>query len=251
MTERVHGEEASSSAGARKESSDSEMRSAGDAHGTDKQVARASIHTRRLARPDGIVLSMWNAARFLSVVHPEIIQCVECCDIAGVCSTAVEPSLIGVPPFLLADTLVSAIKASVRSWPYLHEENGIVRGVLVMKLTLRGRSVYVLEIQRRPSVEDDGSKRGRPVEQPYCGLAVEFEDDRELVKWLPNFLLELRHEKGIIYKTLNAAPVIGNARWFRHKRASSDRVAFESALTNALKLLGIVISRNTSCVDSV
>lgn len=208
--------------------------STGDPHGSGKGVGKADLHSLTVVMDSGGVLrDMWNAALRLREVHPDAVSAVEWFTFADGFRTDPEPKLISIEPF---DQENRAIDAETRAWVYCSPKARIPRGVLVIRIVVSGRCVYLVEIQRR-TIRRRGED-GEPVEkeEPLKGLVFVLDDERNLEEWVRLFLNQVRHVKGVVERLTGHCP--GVAHVFKHSTAASEQVPCEAAIRNALKKVG-------------
>ena len=228
-------EQAEGSAGAPRQGGESDDTvSSGEAHGADKGVSHASISTPRLLGAGDIVDMMWKAALSLHERFPAFVSKVEWYTVDDRYRTDPEPRLIAVPEFERDAGGVSSIPPSIRAWPYLNVAERTPRGVLVMRLTVLGQSIHMIEIQRRRTAPaEEGTTATK--REAFCGLAVRFDDDDDLPEWLSEFLTVLRYRKGIVHRTLELVGDPGYAKWYPHRLTEDEYVPGERALLNGLR----------------
>lgn len=240
---RVSKEQAESTSAAHRRRRTTDVVSTGEPHGASKGVGRASIHNVQVPVPKGLVLMMWQAARALRARYPDFIERLEWYTPSEGYSDAPEPRLIGLSPFLPDAPGARSIAPSVRRWLYLDTDGPLaeraVRGVLVMRLIVEGRSIHLFEIQRRWTAESaDGDESGETAEH-YAGLAIEFDDDEDLRSWLPNFLSQVRFEKGKIAQVLETVSVPGREERYPHRLSGAERPPGQQIVLNALRRYGL------------
>jgi len=213
--------------------------SSGDAHGAGKGIAHASIRTARLHASESVIGAMWKAALSLSERYPEAVSMVQWYTRDTGYRTTPDPRLVGVSEFESETPGTASITRSVREWPLLVVAERLQRGVLVMRLSVLGRSIHVMEIQRRPidPAADESAKS-----EAFCGLVLRLDDDGDLDAWLSDFLSVLRYRKGVIHHVLQDIGVPGDAAWFSHRFGRDEKTIGQQALLNGLRKLGHVLN---------
>jgi len=200
--------------------------STGEALGSGKEVGQASIQAPVVIGSHGVLRDMWNAMLHIKRTLPERVQKVEWFTFEqGFCSDS-EPQLIALSPFGKDEI----IDTDEPNWLYFDVNSKVPRGVLVARLSVDQRSIFILEIQRRP-------REGGNSEEPFRGLVFELEHEGQLESCLRTKLPLIRSFKGVVSKLEGRCP--GKSKPFNHKTARDEQVAGESWLWNALNKIGI------------
>jgi len=235
---KVVAEQAPGSGGAARQDAEvDDTISSGDAYGSDKGVSHASVRTPRLVLTGDVLSAMWTAALSLHKRHPEVISQVAWYTPHDGYREGSPPGLVAVPELEKDLGGVTSIPPSVRAWPYLNVAEKFPRGVLVMRLVVFGKSVHLIEIQRRSPVAASDEKKAIKAEA-FCGLAVQLEDDGDLREWLSDFLVGLRYRKGVVHRALKAAGAPGRANWYQHRFSEDEIAPGERSLVNGLRRIG-------------
>lgn len=209
--------------------------SGGDPYGSGKGVGQALIYAKQVMESNGILIDMWNAMLYLQRQYPTTIRCVEWFTFeSGFCADS-KPKLIALTPFEDDDKLVDT---TTRNWLYFDVDNKVPRGVLVARLQVRFKTVFIVEVQRRARIkqEDDGTSKEK---EHYQGLVFSMDDGLSWEKSLVKLLPEIRPVRGIVQKITGACP--GMADTFNHKSSGSDEISCQAAVINALKKMKIYL----------
>ena len=193
----------------------------GDAVGPDAGVGQARIHATPLRDSDHDLRSMWDA--LCALVGSLSLDSVEWYAAGGQLESGGPPELLSFWPYLPPD-------GPRPRWVWLDPPPGpqrTLRGMLVLRCALAGRSGYVVELQRR----SDSS--GAPTES-FSGLVFALRSEAQLDDWLRTLLSRLRDTRGVFARLLSECP--GRADDFRHP-PSSSMSSSEAAARNALSKL--------------
>ena len=144
------------------------------------------------------------------------------------------PRVIPLVPFDPKDKVTT----SIRNWLYLDAASKTLRGILVAKIMAGGKSVHIIEIQRRQreKIGEDGA--ADKSEEAFSGLVFVLDEDADFETWLETLLSEIRHVKGILKNLSIACP--GKTEVFRHSSAHANEVPCEAAVLNALRKVGVI-----------
>jgi hypothetical protein len=133
------------------------------------------------------------------------------------------------------------VDGTTRKWPYMDiTTQQEVRGILVARILVAGRPVYILEVQRRSRKRKDACGNMEEAEESFKGLAFALDDRCDFLVWLNKFLSDVRHVKGVVEKISGTCP--GSPAVFKHRPAKDDNVPCEAAVMNALRKIGVHIS---------
>ena len=204
--------------------------STGEAFSSGKGVGWASIHAPVVMESRGMLRDMWNAMLYAMRVYPELIQRVEWFTFDEDFCPALEPKLIPLQPFDEHEPKDN----DVRNWVYYDVQHQVPRGVLVARLTIGQRHVFVLEIQRRARTNEDESKVS---EEAFQGLVFLLRKSSDFEARLGSLLSDMRSVKGVV-KRLEAG-FQGEAHAFKHSASRDEKVPGEAALWNALGKVGV------------
>ncbi|HET8899630.1 MAG TPA: hypothetical protein VFN09_12735 [Rhodanobacteraceae bacterium] len=208
--------------------------SSGEPHGSDKGVGYGSIHAQIELESSGVLRDMWNAARKLQAEWPEIVQSVLWFTFEDGFSSAPEPKLIGLKPFVIED---KQAKGRESNWVYHDPQAKTPRGVLVLQLCVGGRIVHLIEIQRRVVVRKRPDGEAYDTEENFRGLIFSLESQEQFRPWLSTFLDKIRLVNGIVSGLAAECP--GEAHAFNHSPGGSEKTPGMTELRNALSKLGI------------
>jgi hypothetical protein len=229
----VRRDKAKDAAGPRSKGTDASEFSSGEIHGSGKGVGYASIHARPIMESHGALRDMWNALLFLQKKYPDLIQFVDWFTFEDGFNSSGDPQLIWLQPFDEQNDVVGEI----RNWLYLNPASQEPRGVLVARITVDSIPIYILEIQRRPRKKKDQVGNPKDSEESFKGLVFLLDDQNQLEVWLRKVLSEIRYVKGVMQKLAGTCP--GKAATFNHAPASTEQVACEAAVLNALQKAGV------------
>lgn len=209
--------------------------SSGETHGTDKGVGYASSHARPVLESNGVLRDMWEAILFLAESRPGLVRKVEWFTFEDGYSHDKEPKLVTIEHF---DDTDDGITTDIRNWPYLDSvSKSGVRGVLVVRIHVEGMRLYILEVQRRVRLSIDSDGQEKQKEESFKGFICTLNDQSEFESWLRSYLSNIRIVKGVSQKLIGSCP--GRAAVFKHSVASSDKVACEASVLNALSKMGV------------
>lgn len=228
---------AQSSAGPKVKGTEASAFSSGETQGSDQGVGYAAIHARPVMESQGVLRDMWDAMLFLKSKHPNQIQSVEWFTFEDGYRQQSDPELIGLHPF----EEENEVDGKTRKWPYMDVTTlQEIRGILVARIVAQGKSVHILEIQRRAQKKKD--KEGNPEdgEESFKGLVFVLDDQNNFEEWLQQLLSNIRHVRGIVQKLVGKCP--GKAAAFKHSVAGGDEVPCEAAVLNALEKMGVDLS---------
>lgn len=209
--------------------------SSGDPHGSGKGVGNASIHARTIMESHGTLRDMWNAMRLLKEKNPKLIKAVEWFTFESGFSSAAEPKMVGLKPF----DEDHKVTTEIRNWLFYDVHNKDARGILVARLVVAGKSIYFIEIERRPLTKKNAEGELVESEQSFKGFVIVLDDQSQFESWLGNFLSDVRHVSGVVQKLVANSP--GKAAAFVHSKSKDDGVPCESALLNALEKVGVEV----------
>lgn len=209
--------------------------SSGDPHGSGKGVGNASIHARTFMESHGTLRDMWNAMLLLKEKTPKLINSVEWFTFESGFSSAVEPKMVGLKPFDKDEK----ISTEIRNWLFYDVSNKDPRGILIARIVVDGKSIYFIEIERRPRTRKDGDGNAVDTEESFMGFVFVLDDQRQFKLWLGKFLSDVRHAKGIMQKLVGISS--GKAAAFKHSTAKDDGVPCETAILSALKKVGVEV----------
>lgn len=208
--------------------------SSGCQHGSGKGVGQVSIHAKPVMETHGTLIDMWNAVRYLQIANKTIISDVEWFTFEdGYKSTAL-PGLIALDP--REEFKGHNIPIETRHWPYSDVASSTARGILVIRLTIHGKHVHIIEIQRRPRTRLNGEGKSCVVEESFQGLIILFRDERGLTQKLTRLILDICYTRGIVKKITHT---IDKAETFVHKRGGQEEVPCETTVRKALSKVGI------------
>lgn len=205
--------------------------SGGDPFGRGKGVGQASIYAKQMMESHGMLRDMWNAMLYLKRQYPTKIRAVGSVTCESEFSADLEPTLIALIPYEEKDD----VDNKTRNWLYFDVESKTPRGVLVARLQVAEKIVFIVEIQRRRS-------NSKEKEEPFKGLVFILDQDQSLKIWLTELLSEIRKKVGIVKKLTGRCP--GIADTFKHSSSGSDEISCQAAVVNALGKVGISFGKD-------
>lgn len=218
--------------------------SSGDPHGNSKGIDQASIHALEVVQPEmeseGALRDIWNAAQRLKTMYREVTR-VEWYTLSKGFSENSEPQLIALRPYERDDFINGfPIPTKTRNWLYLDPDTKEkVRGLLVIRLMIKEKDIYIVEAQRRiKTTISNGLATIK--EEPLRGMVFTLKSQDQLKKWVKFIRSEIRRVEGVVVNLTHHCP--GEADVFKHTPAANEAVACWAALLNALKKAGIVFS---------
>ncbi|MDM5180804.1 hypothetical protein PO883_26835 [Massilia sp. DJPM01] len=210
---KIRADQATTKAGPKSIRPDATIISGGEAHGSGKGVAYASIHAVPIFESAGMLFDMWSAMVNLKETRPDLIRAVSWFTIADGYGTSEPPKLNGIEPFKDSDDATS----TARRFPFLDQSIPLLRGVLVVRLLLSDGPTYIVEIMRKPRkiTTDDGEVK--EAEESFQGLVFRLQNENQLVPWLRELLARIRHEDGVFKRLTGSCP--GTADSFSHRHS--------------------------------
>ncbi|WP_278666868.1 hypothetical protein [Acidithiobacillus ferriphilus] len=220
--------------------------SGGEHHGTGKGVGYASIYAKTVMESHGTLRDMWDAMLYLKKRHKDIISTVEWFTLEGGFCSNDEPELVSLQAFDKNDLAENAeeLPTTTRNWPYHDLGNRVLRGVLVARMLVDDKPIYILEIQRRPrkkKAEKNGHEIVIDTEESFKGVVCLFSNQKVFITWLRKILHDIRYVRGVVQKLVNTCPGPDRAEAFVHAPASDEQVPCEAAVRNALLKMDIVL----------
>lgn len=223
--------------GVRKQSSETTVFATGDPRGDGKGVGYASIHAPTTLESEGALRDVWNAMRHLKSKYPARVTAVEWFTFNDQYQCSDKPNQIPLNPF--PKKLDHPISGSIRNWPYLDKKNNVPRHVLVARMIMDGKAVYIIEIQRRARNIESESGKVQKAEEPYTGFVFTADNQSDVDETIQYFMNRVRSVRGIVKNLLSDCP--SKAYAFQHKTAAFETVSCESAVLNALSKVGVVL----------
>lgn len=210
--------------------------SGGDPYGSGKGVGQASIYAKQVMESHGMLRDMWNAMLYLRRQYPTRIHSVEWFTFESGFCTDLEPEVIALTPFEDDDKTVDT---KTRHWLYLDVDSKVPRGVLVARLRVEQKSVFIVEFERRTRQEQDNDGVTKEKEENFKGLVFTLDDGQTISKWLAELLFEIRKVHGIVRNLTGKIP--GNALTFSHKSSRSEEISCQAAVLKALEKMEIIL----------
>jgi hypothetical protein len=212
--------------------------SPGEPHGSGKGVGYGANHAPIKLESHGVLRDMWDAARQLKNEYPDLVRSVEWFTFKDGFSSELEPKLIALRPFAKEDKRISS---DVKGWVYHDHDTKTPRGVLVMRLQIGVRTVYLIEIQRRIVQRKHGKGALKHIEENFRGLVFELREPGGFRPWLGEYMNLVRTTKGVVTRLVNRCP--GKAHTFNHVPGEHEKALGETAIKNALNKLDVRLSK--------
>lgn len=223
-------DQAKSTAGDRPNGTDANKYSSGEPHGNKKGTGHSSIHAPQILETHGTLRDTWNAMLHLMGKHPAAISSVEWFTFQRGFNNTPEPRLNRLQPFGKDEE----VSTEIRNWLFCRGSNP--RGILIARIIANGKSVYIVEIERKPRTKKD--KNGNDVEaETFRGFVFTLNDQRHLIQWLKQLMSDIRLVIGVVRKLVDRCP--GTADTFKHSPAPSNTMHCETAVINALDKVGV------------
>lgn len=210
--------------------------STGESYGSGKGVGKAFIHAPVALESQGTLRDMWNALLYLKSAYPKTIHEVSWFTFEDGFKGDSEPRLISLESFDADDKRVESATAK---WVYCDVRSKVPRGVLIIRVNILGRIVYIVELQRRPRKKKEDGDGMTPREESLRGLVFTLKTQHDFESWLRKLLADVRFAKGVVQKLTGHCPGLAHA--FNHSTTKNEKVPCEAAVLNALKKVGILL----------
>lgn len=235
-------EQAEDSGGPRAAGDEADTYSAGEAHGDGKGVGHASVKTEIALESEGALRDVWNAMQHLKRLYPDAVRSVEWYKPTEGFNQSETPELVSLESFKQDETFEGGIiPTGVWNWPYMDPTTrNELRGLLVARISLSGKYVHIIEIQRRPCRRKGADGVIADSEEAFRGLVFTLDREEEFYDWFKFVRSHIRRVKGVVHKLTRHCP--GKADSFRHVASSNEEVACWAALKNALRKVDIQLN---------
>lgn len=205
--------------------------STGDAHGKGKGIGKGEGIAREHFL-QGALAEMWQSCVEMGSKYSESITKVEWFTFADGFVQGGTPGLELLKPHISDES----VSAKAKAWTYLSARSGVLRGVLIIRISCGTRAFYIFEIQRRKPLPKSEESSTQSKEESYRGLIAE----------LPGYSTDVENEIRYILKSLcihvgriHKKSVSHYAHSnFEHERGSHP-IVFEKVLRTELKELGM------------
>lgn len=212
---------------------DEEGFSTGEPYGSGKGVGQASIHAPITMESQGFLRDTWNALLNLKECYSKTIHSVSWFTFEDGFSSADEPRLISLEPFEKEDD----VETQIANWVYIDTKKKIPRGVLVIRVHILDKTLFLMELQRRPTKpKTDGSQRSSKPPS-YQGLVFVLSHQNDFESWLRQVLSNVRNVQGVVHKLVGHCP--GLADTFKHSQPEEEKIPCKTAVLNAFRKVGI------------
>lgn len=138
-------------------------------------------------------------------------------------SESTEPKMFPCP----AAKIHEGMTDSKRYWHLVNLDPETSRNILVARIKTDSEIGYIMEIQRRIKITEDGKQEESPT---YRGFVFRLNDENDLEDWLKTMLEELVKKMGIVHKIKTKCP--GIADTFNHLHESKG--GLERSVMNGL-----------------
>lgn len=220
-------ENAKSSPGKKKDKKSSGHGSSGEPSKGQKPIGRVSQNPDLVEEYLGTLLEMWNAAQYLSATWPKIITSVEWVSSDGSFSKKPTPDLIEIPNYTVEER--DEIKeTAIKNWVYIDPKTQKLRGILVIRMVIDGKEIFISEIERR--------NKNRAREENFQGIIFQKDDDLPLIQQIFKMTARIRNSCGVMSKVLKTFKI---AHSFNHNQTDFENVQCENAIINAFKKMRI------------
>ncbi|OWQ84789.1 hypothetical protein CDN99_23965 [Roseateles aquatilis] len=214
------------------------------------RVGYASHHSPVSLERFGTLWAVWRGLKFLVSQLPDQLVSLGWYTTAtglmrdasaGTSAPDDAPLLEPLPITLLADAEASPATKATQRWASMHQGESVTpRGVLIACVETPTEAVFVLELQRRVTIDERGLQKEL---DRLCGLVVVTERDRNPGTWLPGLLTAIMSSEGIMKKVLPLCPT-RNCSDFSHQppRVGRSR-AGDVWARNALDKAGLTLPK--------
>jgi hypothetical protein len=200
----------------------------GEPFGSDKDAGIANIFRTDILESQGNVLDMWKALLFYKDKYPDIITKVEWYT-GTKFSEEVAPLLVPFNSFNTDD-----VAANVQDWVFIGSPSlGRRRGALIVRMCIRNKKVYFLEIERENVSE---YSIGKSTQETYPGMVFTLDNDQYFEAWISQTLGNIRYVLGRLSNLSVECPGIYFV--FRHRVSKDNQINCQSTVKWALKQVG-------------
>lgn len=223
----------------------------GGGHATDgARVGFASHHAPVYLERFGTLWAVWSGLKFLVSQLPEQLVSLSWYTTATGLVRHASPTsfdqddgpLLEPLPFMLpADAEAQLAMKAAQRWASMPNGDTLTpRGILIACVETSAEAVFVLELQRRVTIDERGLQKES---DRLCGLVVVTERGREPSGWLPAVLSAIISSEGIMKKVLPVCPT-RNCSDFSHQPPRVGRSkAGDVWARNALDKAGLALPK--------
>lgn len=231
-----NGKKVTDSSGIQRNGNCASVFSSGCQHGSGKGVGHACIHAKPIMESHGALMDMWNAVQHLKIANPSIIKHVEWFTFEDGYKSTSLPNLIALDP--REEFKGRNLPIETRHWPYYDVGTSTARGILVICMTVHGKRIHIIEIQRRPRVKLDRDGNKCIAEESFQGFVILFRDETQSIRQLTKLMSDICYVRGIVKKLTHT---IDKADTFIHKTSGYEAVPCEAAVRKALSNVGVIL----------
>lgn len=116
-------------------------------------------------------------------------------------------------------------------------EDKFIRGVLIIRIKVKGQYLFLVEIERRQNNQGEHSETQSTDKEKYSGLIFSLRDPKKLDDWLNTLLNNTAFFLGIMSKSASLCP--GDAHPYQHRKAAWEEWHQEASIIKALSNIGI------------
>lgn len=224
---RIRRDKAKSSSGLKRFKASKGKAASGEFDSSAKGIASLSQIPNLRNYSSSRLLNMWYAALFISGKHPTIVKKVEWYSLKyNSFYSDSPPQLIGLDEYSAQER--KQLTSAVKQWLYLDAQRQYVRGLLVMRLTLSDRDVYIVEVENSPENEKS--------DPTYVGLVFTLTPTCELDKLVSHLKRGIRDTCG---KFSLMRGLLKEAATFKHSSSKLQQVECQWSVINALHKAGV------------
>ena len=172
--------------------------SVGEQVGFRPEVARASLHAPVRLDSEGALRDTWNALHHLQARLPSMIAEISWMKPDGTFCSLGEAQLVNI-----LSAGASAI-ARTPAWAFLDKQKTQRRAMLVVRMVVRERVIYLCEIQRR--IRASAAHATAPAEESFCGLVFTENPPFDATSFFPKLLSWVLEHHGIFARFLHLCP---------------------------------------------
>ncbi len=215
--------------------------STSEPYGNGKGVGQASVITKVEMESEGALRDMWNALLYLKKHYANDVSSVSWYSPSKGYLENEEPELIALEAFTEEEILNDeTITTPIIKWPFIDKDTlSQLRGLLVARVNIKGKTIHIIEIQRRLCKYKDDSGKISEKEESLCGLVFMLDNQNEFNQWLNFVKSNVRQLEGVVKYLASSCP--GKAGAFKHSTATGEYVPCWAALKNALSKMEIAI----------
>ena len=182
----------------------------------------------------GVLLDVWRYLLELRATKPNKILSVHYMGASGFPRSGTQPALIPFAAFTREEMADRRLKN--RQWPFLDVRSRVPRGALVACVQTTSKTVYFLEIQKRPPSTKKDGKVGS--EEAFKGLVFTAESPEAAFRYVSTIMREARFSQGAKLTEL-ANPAGGVAHALVHRASSNETFPQETPIRRGFQLVDV------------